>query len=273
MNKNKEINTKINDWTIISDPIIVDGKKNRKLRCKCGREVMFSESYINKSIFSKSCRSCSQIKRRNTDGKRVYNVGDVIMNLEILNIHSGKSVSYTVKCIECNNTYHTGHSILNRKSKGIGLGKCHNCYTPDMKSKKKHLMLTKNISFTHYNKIQRQVELRGIEFDVSPEYLEKMYTGVCHFSGIEINIGTYSVLNGGKDLGNASLDRLDSTIGYVENNVVWVYKPVNIMKHIMSSDEFLDLCEKIVLNNQQKKNSVKSLGYEYVLILDENNTL
>lgn len=250
MKRNININEKINNWTIISEPIIVKGKRKRKLKCDCGHEVVFSESYINKSIFSKACRSCSQINRRNKNGGRVYNVGDIIMNLEILKINSGSKISYEVKCLECSNIYNTGHSILNRKSKGIGLGKCNNCYSPDMKSKKKHLMLTKNISLTHYNKIQRQAELRGIKFDVTPQYLESIFNGVCYFSGIEINIGTYSRSKGVSDLGNASLDRLDSNKGYIENNVVWVYKPINVMKHTLTKDGFIDLCEKIFLNKK-----------------------
>lgn len=250
MKRNIEINEKINDWTIISEPIIVNGKKTRKLKCKCGREAKFSESYINKSIFSKSCRSCAQIKRRNEDGKRVYSVGDVIMNLKILKIHSGKQISYMVECIECGNIYHTGHSILNRKSKGIGLGKCHKCYNPKMKSKRKNTMITKNISLSHYKKIQRQAELRGIEFSVTPQYLQSIFDGHCYFSNIKLKIGTYSRRNNKTDLGNASLDRLDSNKGYIENNVVWVYKQINLMKHTLSSTEFLDLCKKIVLNKK-----------------------
>lgn len=250
MKRNLDIGTKINDWTIISEPIIINGKRKRKLRCACGHEIVFSESYINKSIFSKSCRSCSQIRRRNKDGNRIYNVGDIIMNLEILKIYSGKTITYQVKCLECGNIYHTGHSMLNRKSKGIGTGHCHKCFRVDMKSKKKCKMLTKNISLIQYNKLKRQADLRGIEFNILPEYLESIFTGFCYFSGIKLHIGTYSKIEGKIDLGNASLDRLDSTIGYFENNVTWVYKPINVMKNILTTSEFLDLCKKIVRNNE-----------------------
>lgn len=246
MKRNLDIGTKINDWIIISEPIIVDGKRKRKLRCTCGHEMVFSESYINKSIFSKSCRSCSQIRRRNEDGNRVYNVGDIIMNLEILKIYSGKAITYQVKCLECGNIYHTGHSMLNRKSNGIGTGHCNKCFKVNMKSKKKCNMLTENISLIQYNKLKRQADLRGIEFNVLPEYLESIFTGFCYFSGIKLYVGTYSKMNNKIDLGNASLDRLDSTIGYLENNVAWVYKPINTMKSTLTIDDFLDLCKKIV---------------------------
>jgi hypothetical protein len=250
MKRNLEIGTRVNGWTVISEPIIENGKRQRKLKCDCGKEEIISESFINRAKFSKSCRSCSQIRRRNEDGKRIYNIGDIIMNLEILKIHSGKYVSYTVKCNKCGNIYRTGHSILCKKSKGLGLACCHKCFNVDMKSRKSCTMTTKNISLIQYKKLQRQAELRGIEFNVTPEYLESIFTGYCYFSGIELKIGTYMNNKGVRDLGNASLDRIDSSIGYVEGNVAWVYKPINIMKQTLSSAEFINLCKKITNHNQ-----------------------
>jgi len=249
MKRNLEINSQINDWIVISESIIVNGKNMRKLRCKCGKEELISESYINKAIFSKSCRSCAQIKRRNESG-RTYDIGNIFMNLEILKINGGKQVSYEVKCLKCNNIYRTGHSILNKKSKGLGLDCCHNCFKVNMKSPKNSTMITENISLMEYKKLQRQAELRGIEFNVTPEYLENIFNGRCYLSGIKLNIGTYSRIGGICDLGNASLDRIDSSIGYVENNVAWVYKPINIMKQSLSRNEFIDLCRVIAENNK-----------------------
>jgi hypothetical protein len=249
MKRDLTIGNKINDWVILS---IIDknNKKSVRLKCKCGNEGIYNVRYVNRSNFSKSCRSCSQIKRRNEDGKRIYNVGDIIMNLEILKIHSGKYISYTVKCNKCNHIYHTGHSILNKKSKGIGLFCCHNCFNVGMKSKKSFHMLTNSISLMMYKKLQHQAELRGISFNVSPEYLESIFDGNCHFSGIKLKIGTYSRINGKYDIGNASLDRIDSSKGYEEGNVVWVYKPINAMKNTFSSENFINMCKLIVEHNK-----------------------
>ena len=245
MIRNLEIGSKINEWTIISEPIIKNGKNHRNLKCSCGNEYFMSESYINKSIFSKSCRSCSQIRRRNDDGKRVYNVGDILMNLEIIKIDHGKNIVYAVKCLKCGHNYRTGHSILNKKKNEKGLSFCHNCYNGETKSKRKFCMLTKNISLTLYKKLLHQAEIRGIEFTVTPEYLESIFKGYCYLSGTNINIGTYSNTNGIYDLGNSSLDRIDSNIGYVENNVAWVFRPINVMKHILNVNDFIELCTKI----------------------------
>lgn len=246
MNRKLSIGIKINEWTIASDPIIVNGKRTRDLICSCGHKVNFTESYINKSTFSHSCKSCGQIRRYNEGSSRVYNVGDVLMNLEILEILHGKPIKYKVKCLSCGNMYETGHPTLNKKINGIGTGHCNKCFTIDMKSQKKCKMLTEHISLIFYKKLIVQANLRGIEFNVSPEYLESIYNGFCYLSNTKIDIGTYSTSNGYRDSGNASLDRIDSTKGYVKNNVGWVSKEINIMKHILSVDDFVKLCKMVV---------------------------
>lgn len=49
--------------------------------------------------------------------------------------------------------------------------------------------------------------------------------------------------------GTASLDRIDSSKGYIEGNVQWVHKYVNVMKWDFSMEEFLDICRKICITN------------------------
>jgi hypothetical protein len=55
--------------------------------------------------------------------------------------------------------------------------------------------------------------------------------------------------------GTASLDRIDSTLGYVTGNVQWVHKSVNHMKSDTPEEEFVEWCRRIVAHSD----SVKSL--------------
>lgn len=48
---------------------------------------------------------------------------------------------------------------------------------------------------------------------------------------------------------NASLDRIDSNKGYINGNVQWVHKHVNIMKNKFENDYFLHICKLITINN------------------------
>ena len=78
MKRDYTIGNKINNWTIISDKVIINGKEKIKLVCNCGKEELFDIRYINRHNFSNSCRKCSQIKRHEND--RLYNVGDIYIS-------------------------------------------------------------------------------------------------------------------------------------------------------------------------------------------------
>ena len=64
-------------------------------------------------------------------------------------------------------------------------------------------------------------------------------------SGIEITIE--KSLNRKKGCSNltASLDRIDSSLGYVKNNVQWVHKDINKMKQELNENYFKNLCKII----------------------------
>lgn len=47
---------------------------------------------------------------------------------------------------------------------------------------------------------------------------------------------------------NASIDRIDSSLGYIEGNVQWVTKKVNIMKNIFTQEEFIRICTNVASN-------------------------
>ena len=56
---------------------------------------------------------------------------------------------------------------------------------------------------------------------------------------------------------NASLDRIDSTIGYIEGNLQWVTSEVNMMKQHYTQEDFISVCldvsENIKLNGRNGK--------------------
>ncbi len=51
---------------------------------------------------------------------------------------------------------------------------------------------------------------------------------------------------GGDSTATASVDRIDSSIGYVLGNIQWVHKSVNLMKLDHDEDVFFEWCRKIV---------------------------
>jgi len=61
----------------------------------------------------------------------------------------------------------------------------------------------------------------------------------CAISGLPIVFGKHNTET------TASLDRIDSAIGYEKDNIQWVHKDVNIMKNIFPLEYFLGMCKKI----------------------------
>lgn len=63
----------------------------------------------------------------------------------------------------------------------------------------------------------------------------------CVLSGIELCFPKVSGIKS-KTLITASLDRIDSSKGYVIGNVQWIHKTINTMKMDLADSEFIKLC-------------------------------
>lgn len=89
---------------------------------------------------------------------------------------------------------------------------------------------------------------RNLEFSITNEYLWNLYIlqeKKCALSGIELIFSTQN-----KDWWRettASLDRIDSTKGYIEGNLQWIHKYLNLMKSNWTDEEFIEWC-KLVAN-------------------------
>lgn len=99
-----------------------------------------------------------------------------------------------------------------------------------------HYLPGRKYSAYRYNALRR-----GIEFDLTIDYLDQLWEiqdGKCYYTGVELDITSRLGATG-------SLDRLDSTVGYVQGNVVWSLVPVNFAKQSLTEDDFLAMVEKI----------------------------
>lgn len=74
--------------------------------------------------------------------------------------------------------------------------------------------------------------------------------GKCYFTGVQLNFNR-STRDPTEQ--TASLDRLDSSLGYVVGNVAWVHKRINKMKTDYSKEEFLHWCRAVALHSEKEK--------------------
>jgi len=100
------------------------------------------------------------------------------------------------------------------------------------------------ISGDFYSSIIRGAKSRKIEFNISIEQLWDLFLRQdrrCALTGQQI------ALSAGRRIGKstASLDRIDSKIGYTTNNVQWIHKDINIMKLNFSQEYFIKICRAI----------------------------
>lgn len=103
------------------------------------------------------------------------------------------------------------------------------------------------ISGEYWNSIIRHAKHRKKEFCLKIEYGWDLFLKQdrkCAISGLPIYFirSRYSAGKGG----TASLDRIDSSIGYVEGNVQWVHKDINKMKWNFTQEKFINYCLEII---------------------------
>jgi len=101
-----------------------------------------------------------------------------------------------------------------------------------------------DISKTVLTRIKQDAKTRKIPFDLTLEYLWELYlkqNKKCALTGDDICFGAFAKDNSR----TASLDRIDSSFGYVTGNVQWVHKTVNFAKQSLSQKEFIALCHRV----------------------------
>lgn len=87
---------------------------------------------------------------------------------------------------------------------------------------------------------------RNLEYNLTKKFLLDLFIQQnkrCALSGIKLTIAKGS--KNWRKRTNASLDRIDSSKGYIIDNVQWVHKKVNFMKQSLSDIIFINMCKKI----------------------------
>ncbi len=190
-----------------------------KAACVCGKESGFSTKASALRMLSKgNCRSCKVDYRQVSEEVPVYKNTD------------GKWCS---KCSGCGSEQaytrkdHAKQSELaDRKCKkciGLEKGFSNNLPVGDV------LRL--------YRKFQKAAAARSIAWELSLEDFKAAFNGVCSLTGWSISM-EYSVHT-------ASLDRIDSKLGYCKGNVQWVHTMVNMCKNKYEQDKFIDMCKAV----------------------------
>lgn len=242
-----EYGQKFGRWTVIDNtPIVKDGHRYVKCRCECGKEQLVASADLIHNR-TKSCKHCVALDRRviipaGTQSKNWTTTGDI-------KISKYRNLLYDVQCTCGNHRWMTASEFHNPDKSNM----CQQCAGIQRgKEAKIKNGLMGELDADKYGKMKKCAEARHIDFLVSQEYLWNLYEAQdrkCAITGDDIPI-----------IKKASLDRIDSSLPYIEGNVQWVSKQANLSKHVMSMTELYEFCRKVLNHaNQQPSQPLTKL--------------
>lgn len=194
-------------------------------RCKCGKILSIRSCNLRKG----KIKSCGCQRAKDWSGVTVN---------ELVVIGPSKRNGYWhCKCKKCNNSCEISANSLR-----IGTTRTCGCLKYLLNNKNPHWKGFEEISGAFFSKIKDSANSRKILFSIKIEDIWNLFVKQnrkCALSGEIISFTPKT----------ASLDRIDSSKGYVQGNIQWVDKRINIMKQSLSQDEFIALCKKVSLNS------------------------
>jgi hypothetical protein len=104
------------------------------------------------------------------------------------------------------------------------------------------------ISQTKWNHLRHNARARKIPFSLSIKDAWGVFLKQerkCALTGLPL---AFSSLSKSKD-GNASVDRIDSKLGYTKSNIQWIDKRFNWMKSDYDLPTFVSLCKLVAAHN------------------------
>lgn len=210
----------------------IDGTKLKCSRCELNliADEHFHKNKSTSTGYTSSCKSC--VKKQYNKEARYFNA-----NQEL-------------KCRECKkykniDDYYVDNTQKYRKFRSQACKLC--------EKERCRLKRLKNYS-DDIVKVLRGVyngakQRSGHSLDFKVDFLIAMYKkqhGKCAISGLEMT----GKRGKGRYPYNVSIDRIDSSIGYLKSNIQLVCGQVNMMKGTLHTQELITICQNIINNAQ-----------------------
>ena len=164
-------------------------------------------------------------------------------------------------CSKCNNSLEISNFYTTGK-KADGSPKyqswCKICISDKMKSYHKKTWGDEKLQFTAFKRTKsvrayitylRQKAIKRKNSCLSLDDLKQIWnnqSGKCALTGWDMTM----ILGKGNISTNASIDRIDSSLGYVENNVQFICRIVNVFKSNSTEEVLYKMCEAILKNKK-----------------------
>lgn len=223
---------------------VVERKSYRQIAKACG----CSPSYVRSTLIKKEIEVRPACKFESLIGKMFGNLEVV----ELVRKAPGgtRMTIWRCLCHKCKSlTEHNGRALRTTNA----CKQCQferRCYGDKVKR-------YEEMSASVYYRLQYDAKNRGLPFEVTREYIWSLFEKQnrrCALTGVELKFGRFN-----KDLRQgrtASLDRIDSSVGYLPGNVRWVHKIVNMMKQRLSDEQLLHWAARLVEHENSRHNNL-----------------
>ncbi len=209
-------------------------------RCVCGN-IKSVDWYNLRKGFSKGCRQCRPPKPRTYHAGQKYGSWTILRPAE-----TRKGCFYVCRC-ECG----VEKEVMgNHLKTGASTG-CNKCYGKrNSGSNNGRWKGWGDIPGLYWASVVTGAEARGlaVEVDIQAAWELLVTQGHrCALSGLPIWFNRSAERHH-----TASLDRIDSSLGYVPGNIQWVHKDVNQLKSNYSDEEFVYWCRAVARHQDSK---------------------
>lgn len=205
--------------------------------CDCGTKIEVNDGYVREK------GHCGCKTNEDLSGQKI----GLLSLVKKTKTHQ-QFDAYECVC-ECGNKCIVAAGNILRRGKRVSCG----CLT-DIKPRTKQYQGIGDLSGLRWSAIQscQKRKSRDLEFTITIEYAWNLFiqqNKTCALTGLPIKI--CDIRDGGQN--TASLDRIDSSKGYIEGNVQWVHKDINHIKMDYNQEYFLNLCKRVYENSKDHR--------------------
>ena len=213
---------------LLPDHFSPSGERYQRVQVSCDCGFSYAINSINLFKGTKYCPQCARASLTK------YHVGDRYDKVVILELKTRGAGARIARCLcDCGQETEIRCVLLTR-NKNVNCGCSTICtYTG-----------IEDLSGAYFYNLQTGAKKRKLPFNITKELLWELFlkqNKKCALTGIPI---TLCVRN--RTEGTASVDRIDSSVGYEPENVHWVHKEINKMKQGFSIPKLIALCTQIV---------------------------
>ncbi len=112
-----------------------------------------------------------------------------------------------------------------------------------------------DLTGARWNEMSRKAARRGIPFTISMEDAYRVYVQQhkrCALTGVPLRMIRRHHKH--RPHFTASLDRIDSSLGYVAGNIQWVHRIVNFMKQRFTTEDLVAWCRQVLVHQEARSN-------------------